>query len=103
MVIKKLELERHELNIELEKLMIAKKHYIYDMILNIEREYHRHKDHELSNADKRERAAIKSLSTNEGYNATITAIRELRDGIARKTIDIDEAKRTFIREYGCIG
>ena len=103
MVIKKLELERHDLNNELEKLMVDKKHYIYDMILNIEREYIRNKDHELSNADKRERAAIKTLSKNEEYNATITAIRQLRDGIARKTIDIDEAKRTFIREYGCIG
>lgn len=103
MEIKKLELERHELNNELEKLMVDKNHYIYDMILKIEREYFRNKDHELSNADKRERAAIKSLSTNEEYNAIITAIRQLRDGIARKTIDIDEAKRTFIREYGCIG
>ena len=103
MEIKKLELKRHDLNNELEKLMVDKKHYIYDKILQIEREYFRHKTPELSTTDKRERAAIKSLSTNEGYNATITAIRELRDGIARKTICIDEAKRTFIREYGCIG
>ena len=103
MEIKKLELERHDLNNELEKLMVQKKNYIYDMIIIIDREYHRNKTPELSNADKRERAAIKSLSKDEQYNATITAIRGLRDGIARKTIDIDEAKRTFIREYGCIG